>query len=61
MAKRIIKVDKDEFYDVMNMYCRGEVTMEEAGKRLGFSRWTFRNYLRKVLLGEPFDERIFKK
>ncbi len=52
--------DSQKFCDAYNAFASRKVTMAEAAKMAEMCEPTFRKYLRKLLMGEPFPKGLFE-
>lgn len=53
------KVDREKFYDLLNLFVSGGITLDAASKAIGLSRPTLRKRWNAVLLNEEIPEAWF--
>lgn len=60
MAMGVHPLNKDKFYEAINLYISGQASQAEAAKIAGMSVPTFRKYANMHFLGIPFPDTLFK-
>lgn len=60
MAMGVHPLNKDKFYEAINLYISGRASQVKAAKVAGCSVPTFRKYANMHFLGIPFPDTLFK-
>lgn len=61
MAAGVHPLNKDKFYEAMNLYVSGQVSQGKAAKIAGCSKPTFLKYANKIYGGEELPDNLWGK
>lgn len=61
MAMGVHPLNKDKFYEAMNLYVSGQLSQEKAAKIAGCSKPTFLKYANKIYGGEELPDNLWGK
>lgn len=54
------QINKDKFYGSLEMFLRGDLSLNKASKMVGLSVPTLRKYYEIVITGKKLPENLFK-
>ena len=61
MAMGVHPLNKDKFYEAINLYISGQVSQVKAAKIAGCSVPTFKKYANKIYGGEELPDNLWRK
>lgn len=61
MAQGVHALNKEKFYEAMDLYVTNRIKQEEAAKIVGCSVRTFRKYACKIYGGEELPDNLWGK
>lgn len=59
MAYGVRPINKEKFYEAMNLYISGQISQEKASKIAGCSIPTFLKYANKIYGGEELPDNLW--
>lgn len=61
MAAGVHPLNKDKFYEAINLYISGQVSQVKAAKVAGCSVPTFKKYANKIYGGEELPDNLWRE